>query len=252
MNIVRVRSAVLGGNLRSALAKMSAARVTLSSMSKVGMRGEVNALLIPLILVTLLLFGSLGFGFWAFSGRQNYKNNVDQIVASKIQQSNQQLTNQLNAQFAQKYKFPLKTYSGPEAFGSLAVEYPKTWSSYVAVDNQNDTPVDGYFYPGTVPDITNQSNSFALRVQVLQQAPSDFLAQYSDNVAEGTVKVRPYSLPKVPKVVGNYMTGQIQDQKQGEMVVFPLRNETLVLWTESQSFENDFNNIILKNFTFSP
>jgi hypothetical protein len=56
----------------------------------------------------------------------------------------------------------------------------------------------------------------------------------------------------VPKIVGDYVKGQIQSDKQGEMVLLPLRDQTLAIWTESTAFENDFNNIILKNFTFSP
>jgi hypothetical protein len=87
---------------------------------------------------------------------------------------------------------------------------------------------------------------------VVSQAPSDVLAKYQDNVQIGTVKVKPYSLPMVPKVVGNYLTGQIQEQKQGQMVILPMRNQTLLIWTESKTFQNDFNKIILKNFTFSP
>jgi hypothetical protein len=221
-------------------------------MRKLGQSGEMNVLLIPLIVVVLLFFGALGFGYWAFAGRQDYKNNVDQKIAAAVLVSNQQLTSKLNKQFAQEAKNPLTTYAGPEAFGSLKIKYPKTWSSYVAVNEQNQTPVDGYFYPGTVPDITNQNNSFALRVQVLSQSYSQTLQQYQSYVQQGQLKVKPYTLPNVPNVVGVYMTGQIQAQKQGELVALPLRSQTLLIWTEANGFESDFNNIILKNFTFSP
>ena len=37
-----------------------------------------SGLAIGLILVSVLLVAALGFGGWAFSGRQDYKNNVDQ------------------------------------------------------------------------------------------------------------------------------------------------------------------------------
>lgn len=216
------------------------------------MRGHLNALLIPLILITLLLFGALGFGYWAYAGRQDYKDNVDEKIAAANQVEDQRITNTLNKQFAEKEKNPLTTYNGPEAFGSMAIKYPKTWSSYVAVNNQSSSAVDGYFYPGAVPDITNTSNSYALRVQVVSQSPSDLMQRYQGNVQAGTIKVRPYSLPMVPKVIGNYLTGQIQDQKQGQMVVLPVRNQTLLIWTESSAYQNDFNNIILKNFSFLP
>jgi hypothetical protein len=224
----------------------------MSNMRKLGARGEMNVLIIPLIVAVLLLFTALGFGYWAFSSRQDYKNHTDQKIATAVQASNQQLTSTLNAQFAQKEKYPLTTYNGPEAFGSLNIKYPKTWSSYVAEEDQTQTPLDGYFYPGTVPDATNQGNSFALRVQVNTQSYSDTLQQFQSYVQEGQLHVKPYSLPSLPKVVGVYLTGQIEDQKQGEMVILPLRSETLSVWTEGKQFEPDFNNIILKNFNFSP
>lgn len=221
-------------------------------MKRLGAYGEIDSLLLPLIITVLLLFGSLGFGYWAFSGRQDYKNNVDQKIAAAVQSSNQQLTSKLNAQFAEEEKSPYSIYSGPQAFGSIKVTYPRTWSSYVAEEDQSDTPIDGYFYPGTVPDITNQNNNYALRVQIMSQSYDQALQQYQDEQQSNQVTIKPYALPKVPNVVGAYLTGQVQDQQQGEMVMLPLRDQTLAIWTEATSFENDFNNIVLPNFTFSP
>jgi hypothetical protein len=224
----------------------------MSIMRKLGMRGQVNVLLIPMVVVVLILVGTLAFGMWAFQGRQNYKNNVDALTAAAVQSANQQLTDKLNAQFAEAMKSPLSTYNGPEAFGSMIIKYPRTWSSYVAEEDQNSTAINGYFYPGTVPDVTNATNSYALRVQVVTQTPSEVLQGYQSQVQQGLVSAKPYTFPNVPKVVGDYLTGQIQSQKEGAMVIMPLRNQTLLIWTEQRSFLNDFNNIILKNFTFSP
>lgn len=225
----------------------------MSNMMKTrDMRGEINALLIPLILVVLLLFGAGGFGYWAFMSRQDYKNNVDQKISAAVAVSDQQVSSAKDQQFAQEEKSPLKTYTGPEAFGTLKVQYPKTWSAYVAEQDNSNTPIDGYFYPDVVPDITNQSTAFALRVQVEQQSYDQILQNYQSNVEAKTVSATPYALPNVPKVVGVLLVGAIQPQKQGSMVVLPLRNQTLEIWTESAAYSDDFNNIILKNFTFSP
>lgn len=223
-----------------------------NNMKRLGVYGEIDGLLLPLIITVLLLIGSVGFGYWAYSGRQDYKNNVDQKIASAVQASNQQLTTRLNAQFAQKEKSPYSVYDGPEAFGSIKVTYPRTWSSYVVEQDQNSTPIDSYFYPGTVPDTTNSTNSFALRVQVLEQSFSQTLQQYQGQQQEGQLTVKPYALPQVPSVVGDYLTGAIEQNKEGEMVLLPLRSQTLAIWTEATGFESDFNNIILPNFTFSP
>ncbi len=49
-------------------------------------------------------------------------------------------------EFIVREKQPLQTYTGPSAFGSISVKYPKTWSAYVDETNSS-TPVDGYFHP---------------------------------------------------------------------------------------------------------
>ena len=220
---------------------------------KSSQRGEINLLLIPLILVTLALFGAAYFGYWAYQGKQDYKNNVDQKIAAATQVSNQQLTAKLNAQFAQEEKNPLKTYTGPGSFGSMQFKYPKTWSAYINVDSSSDTPIDGYFYPDVVPntgaDGSTSSTNFALRVQVLQQTYSDTLQNYQ---SQGQVAISPYRMPKVPSVIGVMITGQIQPTKTGTLIVLPLRTMTLEVWTESSQFQQDLTNIILPNFTFTP
>jgi hypothetical protein len=62
----------------------------------------------------------------------------------------------------------------------------------------------------------------------------------------------PYSLPKLPQVGGMYLTGQISQRQQGTMVLLPLRDKTLEVWTESSAYMNDFTNNVLPNLTFSP
>lgn len=226
----------------------------MSTMSeKRSMRGYINILLIPLILVVLLLFGAAGFGYWAYNSRQDYKNNTDQKVAAAVEQAKEQLTIQKEKEFTEREKSPLKTYVGPSAFGSLQIQYPKSWSGYVSVTNSSGTPVDGYFYPNVVPTTQGYNTAaFALRVQVQQQSYDSILQNYQAQLQEKTVTVKPFRMPKVSSVVGVRITGQIFPQKKGTLIVLPLRGQTLEVWTESGSFQKDFDNIIIPNFKFSP
>ena len=214
--------------------------------------GTINVLLVPLILAVLFFIGAAAFGYWAFMSRQDYKNNADQKVAAAVAIAKQQQSSTDQASFTQAEKNPLRTYTGPEAYGSLNVSYPKTWSAYVAEQDNSNTPLDGYFYPGAVPDVSNQNSSFALRISVLQEAYSQVLSDFQSQVQAGQVKVTPYALPKVPSDVGSRVTGQIAQNKQGDIVILPMRDKTIEIWTEAQQFEGDFNNNILPNVTFSP
>jgi len=215
-------------------------------------RGVINIFVILFGLTTLLFIGAAAFGVWAYGSRSDFKNNVEQKIAAAVGPAVQQAQAQQLQNDQQAAKNPLATYAGPSDFGSVIIKYPKTWSAYVDVENNGGTPLNGYFDPGVVPSITDQTNAFALRVQVLSQAYDQTLQQYNSQVQQGQVTVTPYSLPLVPNVVGVLINGQIQPTKQGSMVMLPLRNETLELWTEATQYENDFTSNILPNFTFSP
>ncbi len=227
-------------------------------MRKLNARGEFNILLIPLILVVLILFGTGGFAYWSYNNMTKYRYHADKVAADAVKAANAQLTTQLNTQFAEQEKKPYKTFTATPTYGSFQVIYPKTWSSYIAVVDGNDPPVDGYFYPDVVPD-TGQNNSgnqttvnFALRIQIEQTSYAATLQQYQAQLQAGQVQIQPYTLPKVPSVVGSELTGQIQDQKTGTLIVLPVRGQTLEIWTEGTQFLPDFTKIILPNFTFTP
>ena len=218
-------------------------------MNKHNQDGAVNALLLPLILASLFLIGALVFGVWAFGERQDYKNNVDQKIAAAVTVAKKQEAATKDSQYAEAAKRPLKTYNGPEQFGSIVLQYPKTWSGYVADGSSGSTALDGYFHPNVVPDVGVETNAFALRLQVVDTSYSEVLQDYND--AEG-LTITPFSLAKLPKVIGVRISGQIEDQKKGSMIVLPVRDKTLKVYTESDAYLNDFNTNILPNLTFSP
>jgi hypothetical protein len=217
--------------------------------------GSMDKLTTPLAAVIILLLVSIGFGFWAYAGRQDYKNNTSQkiLVAVSAAQKQQKTTDDNNYTVAETK--PYLTYNGSSEYGSLVVEYPKTWSAYVvtaSADNQSSTPINGYFEPGIIPDVQNSANVFALRIQVISQTYDQIVNNFSSQVKSQLVTVIPYAFPKVPSDVGVRVDGEIEQQIQGSMVIVPIRNTTLEIWTESAGFESDFNNIILPNVSFSP
>jgi hypothetical protein len=215
--------------------------------------GLFNVLVIPLILVTLLLFGAGGAAYYFFGQAQDYKNNVDQKITVAVSQAQQKVTEEKDKAFAEKIKSPYSVYNGPAEYGSLRVQYPRTWSAYVdAPTNQTNRPINGYFYPGQVPTATDADNSFALRIYVVQQGYDQIVKQYQSKQKTGSVSIQPYQSPNIPNVVGVRIDGEVQNKKQGAMVIIPFRDKTLQMWTESMDFKSDFDNIILPNFSLVP
>ena len=215
--------------------------------------GAINLLVIPLILVTLALFAVAGFAYYAYGQSQDYKNNVDAKIAVAVDASEQKVSAQKDKVFAEKEKSPYNVYTGPSAYGSLRIQYPKTWSAYVDAPNgQTSKPVNGYFTPGQIPSITDANNSFALRVYIVQQAYDAVVRTYQTKLKSGLVTIQPYQSPNVPNTVGVRVDGEVQTKKQGSMIILPFRDKTLQLWTESTDYKADFDNIILPNFSLIP
>lgn len=214
--------------------------------------GAVNGIVISLVLTVLILVGAVGFGVWAYGERQDYKNNVDQKISIAVSDAEKKLSAKKDLEFAEKAKDPFDLYTGPEAYGSLKIEYPKTWSGYVEDTGSGSNLVEGYFAPGVVPDKQGEKSTFALRVQVINERYSEVVKQLDSQVKAGKLTISAYSLPKLPKVVGIKADGQLSDQKTVHMVVLPLRSETVQIWTEGDQYLKDFNENILPNFSFSP
>jgi len=207
-------------------------------------------LLVPLIASVVLFLLAIGFGAWAFMERQDYKDNSDQKAAAAAQETKAATQAEEAAKYAEEAKSPLKTFVGPSDFGSVTIQYPKTWSAYV--QEGSETPLNGYFHPNVVPDVEQETSVFALRVEIVEESYDQVLGEFTAASEQGEVTVAPYKLPKVSSVVGSRIDGQVAQDKRGSMVLFPLRNVTLKVWTETDQYLTDFNDIILPNLTFSP
>jgi hypothetical protein len=218
---------------------------------RLNQRGAIGGMLIGLICVSLLAIATLSFAIWAFGQRQDYKNNSDQKVAAAVNKAVQDTKLSDAKTYQEEAQSPYVTYQGPDAYGSVRLTYPKTWSGYVDTTN-GGVPVNGYFQAGVVPGINDRSAIFALRLQVVQKSYSNVLQQYVSLAKQGTVSVKPYKLPKVPSQVGSRIDGQLSKNVRGSLVVIPLRDKTLEVWTESTAGLKNFNGIILPNLTFAP
>ena len=221
-------------------------------MIKHNQNGQVSGVAITLVLTVLLLVGALGFAGWAFMGRQDYKNNSDAKVATAVTIAKQQEDGVKDKAFIEVLKQPLRTYNGPEAYGSIVVAFPKSWSGFVDDTGSGAALVDGYFHPSIVPSTASPNSVFALRVQVINQSYDQAVEAINVMQQAGKLTIAAYSLPKVPKIVGIKAIGFIKEGMNGEMVILPLRDKTIEISTQGTQFTTDFENNVLPNFTFSP
>jgi hypothetical protein len=208
--------------------------------------------LLPITVALLLLFVlSVAFGFWAFASMQDYKNNSDKKSAAAVKVALADQQKKLEAEFAEREKSPVKTYQGPSSYGSVKIMYPKTWGAYVDESGEGDAQLDAYFNPNFVPGLDTETAN-ALRVQVMEEKYNDVLEEYKDQVSTGELKASPYAADQVKSVVGIRLNGKVSENFRGSIILLPLRDKTLKIWTEKEQNIADLNNIVLKNLTFSP
>jgi hypothetical protein len=183
--------------------------------------------------------------------RQDYKNNVDKKISDAVIIAKQQESTSKDKEFVEKEKDPLKEYKGPATYGSLSLKYPKTWSAFVTEKSTSDPQIDGYFHPNVVPGIQS-GTAFALRIKIVDKQYTEVLKGFADKTRTNKVAVSAFRAEKVPSVLGSRIDGEINTGQKDSMVIFPIRDKTLQISTESTDFLNDFNKIILPSLTFVP
>ncbi len=220
-------------------------------MKQIDRRGEVSLTLVFMIVFIVLFLGAVGFGVWAFMGRQDYKNNTDQKISTAVADATETTKKEKDKEWEEKEKQPYRNYISPAAYGTVSINYPKTWSGYVSENAATANPVDGYFHPDYVPGVSSGTN-FAIRVQVSEKPYDQEVKFYASYVKTGRVKSTSYKAPKVPGVTGTRLEGEIFPKKQGTIILLPSRDKTLKIWTESSQFTPDLDSIVLANLTFVP
>src|SRR3990167_9142693 len=107
------------------------------------------AIVLSDVLLVVALIAALGFGWWAFGQRQDYKNNFDKKLSEEVAKAEAEQKTEFEKEFAEKEKAPNKTFKGSATYGSITFDYPKTWSGYVD-QSSNSQPINGYFFPDII------------------------------------------------------------------------------------------------------
>lgn len=207
-------------------------------------KGFLNPLLIPLILavVVLLVTSALSVSYYTKYIQQRDENQP--IIDKAVSDAEGAQKTKLEAEFTEREKLPTKSYTTPSELGSVKLTFPKTWSSYVV--HTSSSTLDYYGHPNYVP---STGVNYALRMSILSRAFSNELKSYDSIVKKGDLNA---SAVRASGVTGTRLDGFLEKDKEGSMVIFPLRDKTLKIWTESKDYRSDFDNIVLKNLTFSP
>lgn len=209
-------------------------------------RGEVNPLLLVSVVLTILVLGLGSFSIWAYVNYNDQKDNVDQKISAAVATAKKQQSDVDAAKFAEQEKQPNRKFTGPSDLGSVELSYPKTWSVYVDKDGSNSN-YEAYFAAGVVPPISGKT-PYALRVTVERKAYEDVIQGYQSKVKKGELKSSSITLQGQ---TGTRLDGTFSEEVKGSMVLFKVRDKTLEVYTQSDTFMSDYEKIILPSLSFN-
>lgn len=219
-------------------------------LKKLDQSGAANPLLLGLIACSILLIIALVFGVGQMAKANDYKKNIDVKVSEEVAKQAKIIAEQKQAEFDEKEKAPYKFWTSPTQYGSIKVGFPKTWSYYLSLNEAGNSggAIDLYAYPDYVPEIS-RDNKYALRMVLESGDYNSVLDTYRRKSEKDGLQI---STVQVSNVSGIKVRGALENDVSGTLVVFPIRDKVLTVWTESQDYESDFENIVLKNLSFIP
>lgn len=194
------------------------------------------------VLMTVGFVTALGFGLWAFMGKQENQTNLDKKIADASAVAVAKAEEAKEKVFTEREKDPFKTYTGSATFGSLSFSYPKSWSIYQD-EKTSDTILNFFGQPNFISGLES-SSVFAFRAQILSSSYDSEASKLQKLVESGKLTVVAFQPKNVPTTVGLLATGELAKDKVGRLLILPQRDKTFKFWTESNDYLNDFNRII--------
>lgn len=205
--------------------------------------GKIHGTTIAIILLAITLGGAIVFGVWAYTQYGDYRNNFDSKLELGVSEAVKEQAEADEAKYAELEKEPNSQFVGPEDYGRVTFDYPKTWSVYEATDVSNgDGTYEAYLNPVVVPSTEVEDQKFAIRVTIQEESVDAVLAEYDDLVKEGTMKTSSFS---VNGITGTRLDGNFTDAIRGSAVVLKVRDKTLTIRTDAdKAFKTDFEALI--------
>ena len=197
-------------------------------------------LLIFTIVFAVLALAGIGVAIWAYVNYLDQKNNVDSKITVAVADATKEQADKLAADFIEAEKEPKRLFVGPDDYGRLEFKYPKTWSLYVPEDASNRGDYEAYFNPGLVPSI-EPDNQLALRVLIQNEDYDQVVGTYTKSVESGELTS---SSVKIGEQNGTRLDGKFSDDIKGYAVIFKIRDKTVVIRSDAETFKTDFEALI--------
>lgn len=188
--------------------------------------------------VLVLITGSAAI--WAYMSYTEQKTDVDGRINLAVAEGQKKQADDDEAKFAEREKEPLRQFVGPDDYGRLTFNYPKTWSAFVADDGTRSTSYEAYLNPIVVPPIA-PTQQFSLRVLIEQKDYDQVVKSYAARVKKGDLRG---SATSANGNNGTRFDGNFSKDIRGSAVIYKIRDKTVTIQTDADTFKPDFENLI--------
>lgn len=203
-------------------------------------KGAVSGSLIAVIGLSVLVVAAVSVAIWAFINYNEQKTNVDGKVSLAVAEAKKEQGDVDEAKFAEREKQPNRQFVGPDDYGRLTFDYPKTWSAYIAKDVSKGGDFEAYLNPITVPPVSSLQQ-YALRVAIEEKDYDQVVKSYEPLVKKGDLRS---SVTSANGNNGTRLDGNFSKDIRGSAVIYKIRDKTVTLRTDADTFKPDFENLI--------
>ena len=196
--------------------------------------------MIAIIGLVVLVLVAGGFAIWAYFAYSEQKTDVDGKVSLAVAEAKKEQSDDDEEKFAEREKEPNRQFVGPDDYGRLTFDYPKTWSVYIARDVSRGGTYEAYLNPVTVPPVS-PTQQFALRVTVEEKDYDQVVKSYEALVKKGDLRTTATSANGNN---GTRLDGNFTKDIRGSAVIYKIRDKTVTLRTDADTFKPDFENVI--------
>lgn len=196
---------------------------------------------VVLIIAGVILFiGVSVFAVWSFLNYVDQKTDVDGKISAAVDSAKKVQADLDETKRLASEKLPYLVFYGPDDYGRVTFSYPKTWSTYVSSDASGGGAFIAYLNPVSVPPIVS-GQLFALRVVIQTEDYDKAVSSFNKLVQSGSLSSSPVT---VDGSSGTRFDGSFSKNLRGSLVIFKIRDKTLVIRTDATTFTPDFDTIV--------
>ena len=202
--------------------------------------GFANNLLIATIGLSIFSALAVGVAVWGLMNYNAQKTDVDGRIDEAVAAAKKTQADSDEAKFAAREKDPNRAFVGPDDYGGLTFDYPKTWSVYISKDTSEGGTYEAYLNPISVPPVS-ATQQYALRITIQDKDYDQVIKTYETLVKSGSLSS---SAVSANDSNGTRLDGNFTKDIRGSAVIFKIRDKTLTIRTDADTFKPDFDALI--------